>query len=75
MATEDVITLGIGSAPADLTPFILVGLNASAAATLVATTVSGEGLYSITLSGEGKNSTAVSGEGKNSTTLTGGGII
>lgn len=43
MASEDVITLGIGSAPGSITPFVLVGLSASQVAVMVATSISGTG--------------------------------
>jgi hypothetical protein len=61
MAAEDVITLGIGSAPADLTPFILVGLNASNIAAVSPTTLDGQGsVGALTGTGSGGASNHVS---------------
>ena len=55
MAAEDQVTLGIGSAPASIAPFILFGLSVSAIAAMSATPISGGGLYAPTISGTGKS--------------------
>jgi hypothetical protein len=75
MAASDVITLGIGAPTASVTPFILVGLNASQVAAVSPTAVSGAGSYFPSISGGGSYATSISGTGSNAPSISGGGGV
>lgn len=69
---ESVITLGIGSDPGSVEPFILVGLHAAPFAPMTPTPISGEGSFA-TIAGSGSNAT-LAGQGSNATLSGDGGV-